>query len=63
MHGRRCPLMAIEVPDVLKAAGEVEARLNKPHPPVEKHSDWDSIALRLDDTMRTRLLDLAKQVV
>ncbi len=52
--------MSIGVPEVIEAADELEARLQS-HAP--KHEpDWGSIAHRLDDTMRNRLLEWAKEV-
>lgn len=52
--------MSIEVPEVIEAADDVEARLQSPPPAHEP--DWGSIAHRFDDTMRNRLLEWAKEV-
>ena len=52
----------IEVPEVIAAADEVAAKIGKPGPH-EKHANWDSIAHRLDETMRARLLEFGRQVI
>lgn len=52
----------IDVPEIIEAADELEAKIGKPGPH-QTHSDWDSIAHRLDDTMRARLLEFGRQVI
>lgn len=52
--------MSIEVPEVMEAADKFEALLHSP--PIKHDPTWDSIAHRLDDTMRNRLLEWAKEV-
>jgi hypothetical protein len=50
----------IDVPEVVEAADELDKRL--PHPPVTGNN-WGTVADRLDDTMRARLIEFGKQVI
>lgn len=55
--------MTVDVaPEVLDAAADLETKLGTPTPHVQ-HSDWGSVASRLDETMRQRLIDFGKRVV
>lgn len=46
--------------EVVEAADELDKRL--PHPPVTGNN-WGTIADRLDDAMRARLIEFGKQVI
>lgn len=46
--------------EVIEAASELDKRL--PHPLVNANN-WGTIADRLDDTMRARLIEFGKQVI
>ena len=52
----------IEVPEVIEAAQKLDTVLGKPGPH-ERHSDWGSIASRLDEQMRERLVEFARKVI
>lgn len=53
----------IDVPaEVLDVADELEHKLGTPGPYMQ-HSDWGSVASRLDEAMRQRLIDFGKAVV
>lgn len=47
--------MAIDVPEVIEAADELDKRLA--HPPVTGNN-WGTVNDRLDDVMRNKLRDL-----
>ena len=50
----------IDVPEVIEAADVIDRKL--PHPP-PSGNNWGTVSDRLDEAMRTRLLELARAVV
>jgi hypothetical protein len=50
----------IDTPEVIDAADAVEAKL--PHSPVNGNN-WGTVGERLDEAMRSRLLELGKPVI
>lgn len=50
----------IDVPEVIEAADEVDRKL--PHPPPSANN-WGTVSDRLDEAMKTRLLEIARAVL
>jgi len=49
----------IDTPEVIEAADAVEAKLPNPAP----GNNWGTVADRLDETMRARLIEFGKTVI